>query len=566
MMRTKYIFTMLVAALATASLVSCTDYPDNWGYQIRDTGDYRFTPSNLTETGYDAAMQSTILIENEGEGISEYGFNFFSDYSYGEPTYIPAEVQKNGEYVTLTATMPNLQFDRNYYFSAVTKNENTTFQTNPKGFNLSATELAPYLYVEPNMYLVGNTNLRVVQQISLREGSIKPEVTMELLGKTLKATVEGDSAVAVFDLTELDATRTDNLKVTAVNPYGTSTIFGNYNRFRASNLPSSVYVSAIKVTPNTGEVVVSVAAMYNQPMRLNPSVQVDFFGTVKDATYSSEWNSGYNEYYYYYTAAYNLYDLPMGEYNNRYVTVNVTNIFGTEAGYQTGLQLTLESCVTNSQDGDKGDYYQIDGVKWAKNDMTYNSTTQEYSVALHNTSSYYPFGMFGNTTKTGSTFWSSSTNPFAEIKTTGEYNVQMTSNDVVYANMSSWKLPTRKDFERLYNNTSIIFSSGNSIRFLPSKNNKRYILTGYVVVPDDTDALLFDSRGIQYWSRSYRYGTYTWSSSVTSTGNIMYMTSEFKNVYNGNSSVYVNSFSANTCAATEWAFNYNMHVRPIRVN
>lgn len=560
MIRTKHILPIVATIVAATTFVSCSDYPDQWGFIVNDINESKFIPSNLTPTNYDATIKMVLQIVEEGEGIREYGFNISGDGI--TENYVPASIEKDGNLVTLSASVSSLLFNKHYSYSAVIKSENATFHTDYKPIILTSIELAPLLS-NTHLSMTDATHMRVLQLFNLREGSIKPDVTVEAFGNTYQSTVAGDSAVAVIDLSKVNTDVYDDIIIKAVNPYGENTTYANYTAFKKQHTPQYLGINSLRLDAENGIARVEASCYFNTYSPARPDVKLTFMNTTLDAplTEHYEYSDGY---LLRYTATYNLYDYAVGDY--RSIVATFTNVFGSQSVNNAYYGIKISTCTTNSQDGDKGDYYQIDGVKWAKNDMSVDITKGDLTVNQQQRTNYFPFGMYGNTTKTGSTYWTSSVNPFTEYKSTGDFNVQMTGNDVVYANMSLWKLPTRNDFERLYTNSSVVSNVQNDgyvnrCYFIPAKRNKRFVLTGsYVEVDENSSALCFSSSGVQRWYRSYSK-TY---STTDYTNQLTYMTSEFHNVYNGNSTVYAVQLFATESKPLELTFNNNLHVRPIR--
>ncbi len=543
-MKTNFLFKVTALSIY-ACLTACTSYEDEIGFEAQLVGSTtaEVVAVNEETKTYDLQLKTIFNANMASERIISGGHIVqYQDYE--------GKITRNGNNIELTTIIKDCRPGTTYNYTPYLNGEGnirSTFysKNDSKSFIKSINEFQPIIQANSidTIGMIDDHNLMVSVNYTCGYNATSTTVTMTIGNKVVTGTIDKNKCYALFDLNEITLTKNSYVNVSIENAfghserrYGLTEFYNNYTPAITYYTPS-VYSSGLL---NVEFRAYYFPGRYNKP--ISASVKMGStnltFSTKEGDTpsYSSDISKGTK--YIAYVTSIDLYKLAVGSYPS--ITFNLANKVQS-ISQNVDLGITIASSASDPTDGDKGDYYQIGGVKWAKGEVYKNGDV--YSID-QNEASYLPFG---NTT---AAYWLSNYYPFGEtaFPKYSDCNVQNTNRDVVSAHLSGWKTPSRNDFEKLYSSSSKV-KNRVGVYFLPSKSNKTFTLSSYTSVADES-----------YWLK-FRVDGYKSQTTIYSYYNSYYMTSEFYN--SSSSNVYVADL-AFVLSLTRYPFVNNFFIKPIK--
>lgn len=130
----KKVLAFSLVALLLLTLTCCTDYPDEWGFDV-STDYIKSEVLNVTTSSYDAQITANIIVNTEGEGINGAGFIVKTSSGTEHIETIPINFTQDGNGLKISHTLSKLRYDEKYDIQLYVENEHVQFVM--KGTSLS---------------------------------------------------------------------------------------------------------------------------------------------------------------------------------------------------------------------------------------------------------------------------------------------------------------------------------------------------------------------------------------------------------------------------------------------
>lgn len=237
-------FIWFVSLFCVLVITACSDYPDEWGFDLtaKDDGKVSVGIESVTERSYDAILTEEFVINSFGKNVTSarmviceveiYGSSYYSYYRKKEntETEVTATIQQNGSAITVIGRAYSLEWGKRYCAICYVGNNEGEF---PMG------ESDSFVFYYGSDYLKPQISV----SLSLIDGHVlRVNVSDKSAYNGTKYTIKfGDissvqtNRIKDWDLYELEVTPKNGEKeysgiwVTAENEWGTSEVYAHYN-------------------------------------------------------------------------------------------------------------------------------------------------------------------------------------------------------------------------------------------------------------------------------------------------------------------------------------------------
>ena len=539
-----------VVVLAALTMTACTDYPDEWGFYVKDCGCAQEL-QNVAASGYDVLITQKYYVGGGGSSINNVRMEISKGLS--ELTTLQTTMRQQGDTLYVTAPAKGLQFDSQYSVTCYVEGQDETIQIGTLlAFSYRKESFKPILG-ETDFTLVNGTTMQVATAYSTEKYIAPNEVIMSLGQQTQKAKLSNGIATAQFTLSD-DFPDCSWVEIIAKNDYGETETGPGLYAFKEQYLPK---FSLVAKKYADSRIFIEIENYNNAsdlalvPPTFTFQLGNRSIGSLTDATKR---------------IVLDLYSLPIGTYSQ--FSVYASNIFGTVSRYYN-YSVEITACKSYSGDGAvDATTTCIGGVKWNK---------QWKGTGYH---AYGRIDGKGWTSVKASNGWGEELDYPSYTSCYG-----VLSRDVAAATLGSdYALPYNAQYELLIDGSSRQWcydGKNYGICFTPTKNGKRFISSTalpcvrngifdsfYENSPEmflPANGYLQDSysRSSNYHSGIGYYYSYTWKTNTYKQGSYgYYLCSNAKST----SEPYMLIFTNTTCKVEASDIHYRASAYSVKKN